>query len=80
MKQNQLSFVVFFTLCCLYSDSISGALVYRLFRGERKKKLKLLHMGTMLTAFILTVIALKAAFDSHNLHKVRQTNTVAFDE
>jgi hypothetical protein len=43
-----------------------GALVYRLFRGERKKKLKLLHAATMFTAFFITVFALKAAFDSHN--------------
>jgi hypothetical protein len=36
--------------------------------------LKLLHAATMFTAFILTVIALKAAFDSHNLHKVAFDN------
>ena len=46
--------------------AVSGALIYRLFRGEKKKKLKVLHAATMFTAFVLTVFALKAAFDSHN--------------
>ena len=54
-----------------FKSFFAGALVYRLFRGERKKKLKLLHMSTMLTALVLTIIALKAAFDSHDLHKVK---------
>ncbi len=45
---------------------VPGALIYRLFRGEKKKKLKVLHAATMFTAFVLTVFALKAAFDSHN--------------
>jgi hypothetical protein len=55
------------------SDFFAGALIYRLFRSERKKKLKLLHAATMLTAFILVIIGLKAAFDSHNLHKVKKS-------
>ena len=41
--------------------------MYRMFRNERKRKLKLLHAGIMVTVFFLTVIALKAVFDSHNL-------------
>ena len=46
---------------------ISGILMYRMFRNERKRKLKLLHAGIMIAVFFLTVIALKAVFDSHNL-------------
>jgi len=45
----------------------NGILMYRMFRNERKRKLKLLHAGIMVTVFFLTVIALKAVFDSHNL-------------
>ena len=41
--------------------------MYRLFRNEKKRKLKLIHAGVMLSSFFFTVIALKAAFDSHNL-------------
>ena len=41
--------------------------MYRMFRNERKRKLKLLHAGIMIAVFFLTVIALKAVFDSHNL-------------
>ncbi|KAM8710538.1 hypothetical protein ACLKA7_017197 [Drosophila subpalustris] len=48
----------------LYGNSI---LVYRGFRTTRKKTLKLTHAGIHLAAFILTVIALKTVFDSHNL-------------
>ncbi|XP_064552512.1 plasma membrane ascorbate-dependent reductase CYBRD1 isoform X3 [Drosophila montana] len=48
----------------LYGNSI---LVYRGFRTTRKKTLKLTHAGIHLAAFVLTVIALKTVFDSHNL-------------
>ena len=47
--------------------TFSGLLMYRMFRNERKRKLKLLHAGIMVAVFFLTVIALKAVFDSHNL-------------
>ncbi|KAH8262541.1 hypothetical protein KR026_010899 [Drosophila bipectinata] len=48
----------------LYGNSI---LIYRGFRPTRKKTLKLTHAGIHLAAFVLTVIALKTVFDSHNL-------------
>ncbi|KAH8274985.1 hypothetical protein KR018_008385 [Drosophila ironensis] len=48
----------------LYGNSI---LIYRGFRTTRKKTLKLTHAGIHLAAFVLTVIALKTVFDSHNL-------------
>merc|ERR1711990_660782 len=54
------------SLIFLYGN---GALIYRVIppRNESHKlKLKLGHAGAMLLAFILMVIGLKAAFDSHN--------------
>lgn len=42
-------------------------LIYRTQRNMRKKNLKLIHAGIMLFIVVLTVIALVAAFDSHNL-------------
>merc|ERR1711997_657139 len=57
------------SLIFLYGN---GALIYRVIppRNESHKlKLKLGHAGAMLLAFILMVIGLQAAFDSHNLAK-----------
>lgn len=49
----------------LYGNSI---LVYRGFRYARKRPLKLTHAGLHAGAFLFTVIALIAVFDSHNLN------------
>ncbi|XP_055608002.1 transmembrane ascorbate-dependent reductase CYB561 isoform X2 [Uranotaenia lowii] len=48
----------------LYGNSI---LVYRGFRYARKKPLKITHAVIHGLAFVFTVVALVAAFDSHNL-------------
>ncbi|XP_071450787.1 transmembrane ascorbate-dependent reductase CYB561 isoform X2 [Hetaerina americana] len=45
----------------------NGILVYRVFRGQRKRKLKIGHGFIHLMVFVLAVIALQAVFDSHNL-------------
>lgn len=50
----------------LYGNSI---LVYRGFRYARKKPLKITHAVIHGLAFLFTVIALVAVFDSHNLAK-----------
>uniref|UniRef100_A0A182SVK6 Cytochrome b561 domain-containing protein n=1 Tax=Anopheles maculatus TaxID=74869 RepID=A0A182SVK6_9DIPT len=50
----------------LYGNSI---LIYRGFRYARKKPLKITHATIHGAAFIFTVVALVAVFDSHNLAK-----------
>lgn len=48
----------------------NGALIYRVFppaNPAMKMKLKMAHAATMMVVFILMVVALKAAFDSHDL-------------
>ncbi|RXG70055.1 putative cytochrome b561 [Armadillidium vulgare] len=52
-------------LVFLYAN---GALVYRAFRGEMKKKLKIIHASFHFFALIFAVIGLQAVFDSHNLN------------
>lgn len=47
----------------------NGMLLYRVFRGGKKTTLKRLHAASMMGSFIFTVIALKAAFDSHDFNK-----------
>ena len=44
--------------------------MYRIFRNESKIKLKLAHAAIMILVFILTVIALIAVFDFHNLKQI----------
>merc|ERR1712045_246514 len=60
-------FLMTLSLIFLYGN---GALIYRLIparNDDHKLKLKLGHAGIMMFAFILMVIGLQAAFDSHNL-------------
>jgi len=48
----------------------NGALVYRVFPSpddSHKYKMKLVHAITMMVVFIITVVGLQAAFNSHNL-------------
>jgi cytochrome b-561 len=45
----------------------TAILIYRGFRYARKKSLKLTHATIHIFAFLFTVIALVAVFDSHNL-------------
>ncbi|CAG9538957.1 unnamed protein product [Cercopithifilaria johnstoni] len=46
----------------------NGILVYRVFRHERKRFSKLLHLTLHTVALVFATIALKAVFDSHNNH------------
>lgn len=41
-------------------------LAYRVLRHERKIRIKIIHGGMQLLAFIFMVVALRAVFDSHN--------------
>nr|CAI5827315.1 unnamed protein product [Callosobruchus analis]CAI5855149.1 unnamed protein product [Callosobruchus analis] len=59
-------FLMFLGMLFLYSQSM---LVYRTYRTSSKKNLKLTHAAIHFVAFILSVIGLKAVFDSHNYAK-----------
>ncbi|CAH1992594.1 unnamed protein product [Acanthoscelides obtectus] len=59
-------YLMFLGMLFLYSQSM---LVYRTYRTSAKKNLKLAHAGIHFLAFILSVIGLKAVFDSHNYAK-----------
>ncbi|EFN79803.1 cytochrome b561 isoform X2 [Harpegnathos saltator] len=51
-------------LVFLYANAM---LIYRTQRNLRKRRLKLIHAGKMILIMLVTVIALVAVFDSHNL-------------
>lgn len=60
-------FLMTLSLIFLYGN---GALIYRIIparNDSHKLKLKIGHAVTMIVAFVLMVIGLQAAFDSHNL-------------
>ncbi|KAJ8970508.1 hypothetical protein NQ317_007873 [Molorchus minor] len=59
----------------LYSQSM---LIYRTVRNSPKKHLKILHAALHCLAFVLSVIGLKAVFDSHNLAKEPIPNLYSF--
>jgi cytochrome b-561 len=46
---------------------LAAIMIYRAFRNNRKRRLKLAHMLIHVIAFILVIIGLVAVFDSHNL-------------
>lgn len=61
--------LVFLWTSVSYFFDFSAILVYRGFRYARKKPLKITHATIHGLAFLFTVVALIAVFDSHNLAK-----------
>jgi cytochrome b-561 len=45
---------------------VAGILIYRAFRFERKKKLKIAHGLIQIIGFVALVVGLQAVFDFHN--------------
>ncbi|XP_069959446.1 transmembrane ascorbate-dependent reductase CYB561 isoform X7 [Cherax quadricarinatus] len=63
--ENEAQHIPFFTKLFTLSQVV-GAMIYRGFRSEKKKKLKILHMLIQLSAFIFSIVGLVAVFDFHN--------------
>ncbi|KAG7163624.1 transmembrane ascorbate-dependent reductase CYB561-like isoform X2 [Homarus americanus] len=63
LQFNWHPFLMVLGMVFLYAN---GALIYRGFRSEKKKKLKILHMLIQLGAFIFSIVGLVAVFDFHN--------------
>ena len=59
------------TLMCMGLVFLFGeaAIVYRVFRHEKKRFTKLLHLVIHSSALIFMLIALKAVWDSHDYHR-----------
>ncbi|GMS88432.1 hypothetical protein PENTCL1PPCAC_10607 [Pristionchus entomophagus] len=61
----------------LFGESL---LVYRVFRHERKKFSKLLHLILHTLVLCLALTALKAVFDNHNLHTKKLDDGTVVDD
>lgn len=57
-------FLMVLGLILLYAN---GALIYRGFRSERKKKLKIVHAVVMMVAMLCAVVGLVAVFQFHSI-------------
>jgi len=53
---------------------VTAMLVFRVFRNERKMRLKIAHSVLQALALIISAVGLKAVFDSHNLAPTPHAN------